>query len=36
VINVSIDLIRDGELDPSVIGDETAGGGHWIVVDGSH
>lgn len=30
VINVSIDLIRDGDLDPSVIGDE---GGQWIEIE---
>ena len=34
VINVSIDLIRDGEIDPSVIGEESNfEGGHWIEID---
>lgn len=34
VVNVSIDLIREGDLDPSIIGDETnLEGGQWIELD---
>lgn len=37
IINVSIDLIKDGELDQSAIDDtqHPIDGGQWIVVDNS-